>query len=204
MRISPCILMILVLVSSADADLMVTIGNPTLLPNTPNQMIQIQSSGGEQVQGLNFNLQIDPVAGLTTPTITGVDIVSPGTVFGLNNTGQNTTGVGELDPVDSPGTQFAFATTTAGNGSVLSDGVLAFVTFDTTGTNEGTFTLRLDSTLNGPTDFAPTPVDQFIGGILSVTAVPEPNTLAVGSVLATLSVMRRRRCKPKTSQVAEL
>ena len=67
-------------------------GDHYLLPDTPNQQIQILVSGGDLVQGLNFNSQIGdggPELGgvIDGPHITDIDVEN-GTIFDDNNTGQ--------------------------------------------------------------------------------------------------------------------
>jgi hypothetical protein len=67
-------------ISSAD----VTLGNYVLQPNMPNQTIPIYVTGGAQVSGLNFNLQIGDggpaLGGTPGPVFTHVDLVN-GTIF---------------------------------------------------------------------------------------------------------------------------
>ncbi|MEM1224666.1 MAG: hypothetical protein AAGJ40_03160 [Planctomycetota bacterium] len=174
------------------ADIVIDIGNPVLLPDTPDQVISIQSSGGEQVAGVNFNLQIDPVVGVS-PEITGLDIVGPGTIFTSSNTGQTGTTIGELDPINLASFQFALASATTTSGTVSSDGVLGFVTLDTTGIFGGSFVINMDSTFNGPTDFAPTPVNTFLGGSLTVAAIPEPSSFTWMASAASLVLLTRYR-----------
>lgn len=167
----------------------ITVGNHLLLPNTPNQVIAILvSSAGEQVAGLDLYLYVNGGVG-PAPVITAIDVVGPGTIFAPNNVGQFSLG----PPYDVPGLQPSAITTTA-SGFVPANGVLAYVTFDTTGIPVGGYTISLTNPDLGPTDFAVNPgfdailVDGFIG------QVPEPSTF----VLAALGVagacgMRLRR-----------
>ena len=92
-------LAVLILARSATAgvtDPSIVVGDHELLANTTNQLIQIFVTGGNAVQGLNFNAQIAD-AGPSTPecqsggmidgpNITAADILS-GTIFDGNNTG---------------------------------------------------------------------------------------------------------------------
>src|SRR5262245_4744410 len=77
--------------SAARAMLFVNVGNHFLQPNTPNQEIEITVSGGDLNQGINFAAQIGDggptVGGVDEgPSLTG-DILAPGAIFELNNTG---------------------------------------------------------------------------------------------------------------------
>src|SRR5687768_3460768 len=128
----------------ASAVPVITVGNHELLPNTAGQTIQIHVSGGDDVDGLNFNAQIGnggpEVGGTDGPNLTA-DIIN-GTIFAGNNTGQQ-------DPGSVP--QVAARTTTTGQGTVDAQGVLATLTIDTTGFFTGTFDLLLSNTLNEDT-----------------------------------------------------
>jgi hypothetical protein len=145
----------------------ITVGNHTLLANTPNQKIQIfVSSASTLVQGTDVEVQIadgGPAAGGTVlgPKITNVDVLT-GTIFATSNGGQ--TGSGSIVP------QVYEATTVAGT-SVPASGLLATITIDTTGFNGGTFSLSLGNTLNGSTDFTVIPAIVTDG---SITITPPP------------------------------
>ena len=85
--------------------------------------------------------------------------------------------------------------TTTQSGSVAADGVLAWVTFDTTGlmASDGPFTLSMNDTLNGATDFAGIPAT-ITDGQLSIVAVPEPNACTLFLfAFGGLAVRRRGR-----------
>jgi hypothetical protein len=169
------------LTSPARAALSINVGTHTLLPNTPNQTIQLSVTGGDAVQALNFNAQVadgGPELGgvVNGPDITAANIVT-GTIFSGNNSGQQ-------DPGSFP--QLAIRTTTTSSGSIAASGVLATLTISTVGISSGTFPLKLNDTLNGPTDFATVPVTITDGFIV----VPEPATL---SILLPLLALRRAR-----------
>lgn len=176
---------------ATNAALLVDIGDHVLLPDTPNQTITVTVSGGDSVQGLNFNLQIDDDGVNKAPSISAVDITGPQTIFGSNNTGQVDQGTGEL----VAGSQFGLRTTTAAAGTVIADGILALVTLDTTGRSEGSFTLNLANTLNGPTDFAGLAVSQFDNGSLTIaaTAIPEPGSCVLFGMIGLVFASSRRR-----------
>jgi hypothetical protein len=150
---------------------MIVVGDHPLLPNKANQTIQISVTEGDAVQGLNLYLQIadgGTLAGgsVNGPTITSVDILS-NTIFSDNNTG-----------VRNPGSlpQVAARVTTTSAGTVNAEGLLATLTIDTTGFTDGSWSLNLNDTLNGPTDFAGVPVVTYDGSIF-IAEVPEPMSL---------------------------
>lgn len=180
--------------ATASAGVVIDVGIASLIENKPNQTIALTVSGGDVVQGLNFNLQVadggpDEGGSIAGPAITAVDIIGAGTIFADNNTGQND------DSLNSP--QLFVTSTTTSMGTVAADGTLAFVTFDTTGFFAGsTFTLLLKDTLNGATDFAGIPAT-ITNGTLAITAIPEPSAmLYVGMIAAMVGAgvrLTRRR-----------
>jgi len=142
------------------------VGTVELIEDQAGQTVQFfvipEVVPSEKTAGLNFNVQTGDggtAAGGTiyAPAITAGDILT-GTIFASNNTGQG--GGGALAD------QVYEATTTTSSGKVSADGMLATVTFDTTGffVGDGPFPLIMSVTVNGPTDFAGTP-----GVTLSVT-----------------------------------
>ena len=121
----------------------------------------ISVSGGDQVQGLDFYIQIgdggDANGGTDTkPIITDVDIVGAGTMLSDSNTGQTNTFTSV--------TLWAVSATTDPNvaDEVDAAGLLAYVTVDTTGTAVGeSYPLLLKGVASGifggqgiDTDFA--------------------------------------------------
>ncbi len=133
----------------------INVGEHVLLPNTPSQVIAIPVAGGEAVQGVVFNLQVangyDAVPGSTPdgdgPNITGVDLIGAGTVFGsAGNTGHNFI-------ARTP--QMWIVGTSTSSGTVSADGILAYVTLDTTGwfPGSGPWVLLVSQTFNGDTNF---------------------------------------------------
>jgi hypothetical protein len=156
------------MVSYAIGSPIVDVGVHKLLPNTKDQEIAITVEGSDPVQGLNFRIQVEdggplpPAMGSPTgPVITAVDLITA-TVFAGNVSPQT-------DLLSLP--QIWVQSVTTQSGSVVADGLLATVTFDTTGFSRGSFRLALDDTLDGATDFAGIPID-ITDGILRV--VPEP------------------------------
>ncbi len=179
-------------VSALQASILIDVGNFPLLPNTAGQEIVIEVSGGDLVQGLNFNAQIGDggvdLGGVTVgPSIEDIDILA-GTIFDGNNTGA-------VDPELLGGVDFPlveFRTTTTNNGTVAAAGLLATLTIDTTGFFSGEFPLILSATLNGPTDFAGVSATITDG---TITIVPEPSSfiMALVGAIAGLGCATLRR-----------
>src|SRR5690349_25173755 len=78
----------------AMGQIVIDVGDYTLLPTTPGQTISIRVSGGSAVQGLNSNVQVAdgyPTGGsIDGPNITGLDVsgtASHPTIFFANNSG---------------------------------------------------------------------------------------------------------------------
>lgn len=171
-----------------------TVGDVELIENRSNQVIEFFVTGtGETAPGLNFNIQVGDggTAGggsIVGPAITGLDIIS-GTIFDGNNTGQAGLGAGTVP-------QVAGATTTTNSGTVEPDGLLATVTFDTTGFGLGTgpFDLLLSDTLNGMTEF-PFASDDLVvtDGRILIVPVPEPAGLILFLSGGACMFFRRRR-----------
>ena len=175
--------------ASAPATLYIHVGQINLLPDTPNQTagIWVTTDSADQVGGCNFNAQVagggPELGGLDGPDITGVDLTS-GTIFAGNHLAQ--TDLGSL-------AQLAMYSVVTQDGTVTADGLLASLTFDTTGFSAigSTWALELSATHNGPTDFAPTGATITDG---TIRIVPEPATLLslTGACLAAGGYLRRR------------
>ena len=153
----------------------IEIGDLFLRPNTANQQVPLYVHSGKHVSGANLYLQVGDggpelsdygvAPGTAGPTITNVDLKT-GTIF-----------ASVTDPqIDQPGIPQVATTTIAiseAGQSVLADGVLATVTFDTTGFLEGTWDFLLDNVLpfaelSGPfhTDFAGVPAHISSGRLI--------------------------------------
>ncbi len=185
----PNILLLALLCVEPAAAATINVGTHELLPNTPFQAIEIYTSGGDEVQGVNFNIQVADggleAGGLIDgPAITDVDLIT-GTIFADNHTVQTNISAG----YDWP--QFgAYAVTTA-SGTVAADGLLGTVVIDTTGFFSGTWELRMAGTRNGDTDFTVLPATIFNGQLV---LIPEPSgLLLLGSGAAFLACWWRRR-----------
>jgi hypothetical protein len=168
----------------------ITVGHHTLAPNTPNQVIPIMVEGGDPVQGVNLIVQIGDggaslggVAG-SAPRIQDVSFAG-GAIFAANNNGR---------ALDEPATDQLWQIHTAtADGTVAADGVLAFITIDTTGFTSGTYPLLLadiGGDANVDSDFAGIPAT-ISNGSVTVT-VPEPVLLGAAPVLA-LGFVRHRK-----------
>ena len=136
--------------------LFIVVGNHVLQPNRAGQEIPIYVFGESPVAGVNFNVQIGDAelvanGGVAAPTIEHVEILT-GTIFGSNHTGLRAS----MDDPDSFSgvPQHGYQATTTASGTVIAGGLLATVTIDTTGVRNGSWTLGMSNTVNGPTDFA--------------------------------------------------
>lgn len=193
------------LVASA-APVEVVGGNHVLQPNTPGQVIYITLGGQpDNIQGITFGVQIGdggPNNGgaMTAPKITALDLIDVGNadpvqfVFEGNNTGQ-------FDFVPLPDL-IAVASTTTASGFVSTEGVLAKLVIDTTGTQPGQqFSLRMTGigeTLFGDVFNSSMDSDHGVDQVYhagTIQIVPEPGTMgllgALAVALAGLAIRRR-------------
>lgn len=187
-------LAISVFVNNAGAEPVVSVGNHELMPNMPNQFIDIMVSGEDEVQGVTMRVQVGdggaaPGSGTLAsgPRITAIDLLSD-TIFSGNNTGQSN--VLGWD-------QIWVTSTTTSSDEVRASGLLARVTLDTTGWDAGTFSLNIGNTKDGASDFAGVPMRISEG---SITIVPEPAAWGLSLYcVATLlcHVHMRRRVVPR-------
>jgi PKD repeat protein len=146
-----------------EAPPVIDVGTHVLLADTPGQTIAIRVSGGHAIDGINFNFQLgDGSDGLAAPVFTGLEIIA-GTIFDGKNSGQY--GPTVLPHIAMDGT------VTAANQMVYADGVIGYVTIDTTGFDTGAWPLSMGNTLNGPTDFAGMPAT-ILDGLLVVKHKP--------------------------------
>ena len=170
----------------ARATPIIDVGEHELLANTPDQSIQIMVAGGDDVQGVNFRIQVadggtHPEVGgsIDGPVITDIDLMT-GTIFDGNHTGQNSL-------LSFP--QVSVQSITTETGTVPANGLLATVTFDTTGFSDGEFNLHIGDTRDGATDFAGIPVNIMDG---SLRVVPEPTGIAMLLTAAVLFAAAQR------------
>ena len=127
-----CILALILAASSpALAAPIIDVGTYYLLPYG-EKTIAITVSGGDQVGGLDFYIQVADGGAVndgsaTKPKITGIDIIGPGTLFSQSNRG--------AQPVSLPGGLiWSDWTITKPGVTLAATGTLAYVTIDTTGT----------------------------------------------------------------------
>jgi hypothetical protein len=134
----------------------ISLGTITLEPDTADQVVEISVTGGDEVEALSLYLQVTDggpemvtagyqTAGINGPEITDVDLVTD-TIFETNHTSQET--VSDYPSVP----QIAGEAIEASSGTVTATGVVAKVTFDTTGLTQGSYTLNLCA-VNAPTVF---------------------------------------------------
>jgi len=207
MRLKVGLLMaaLLVAASAARADLVVTVGNHDLLPNTPGQVVQIfvTAQGGEAVSGNQLRAQLGdggPDVGGTDvgPVMTG-DIIGPGTIFESNNVGVSDNSLGPLY-VD-------LGTNTTAGTIALSPGQNLWGTliFDTTGFGPGfSMPLLLSGAAGGDSDMFPFHVTNFDPGFalliengsINIPIVPEPSSIVLGMFavagFGAVAIRRRR------------
>ncbi len=186
-------LAVLCLTAVATAAPTIVAGDWVMGQNTTT-VIQITTTGvqGDEYQGADLQFAIG--GGLTGPIATALDMVGPGTVFNGNNNGQQDYG---NPPWQTPGREpQAFITTLSG--FVGPNGVLAFVTLDSTGIAPGTYAITLTHPELGPSDLPPffTPDTPLIDGTITVT--PEPGSIVLGLFAAAgigAVAIRRRRAR---------
>jgi hypothetical protein len=184
---------------SVSADVVVSYGTfeggvryINLDPNRANQAIEFFVSGGDAVDGLELDLQIrdggSTVGGVDTgPRFGTIDLIT-GTIFaGANPTQQNVV-QGLL----------AIQSTVDTTSTVLANGRIATVNFDTTGFGPGLYAFSMTVRPQGGGSFPTT----FFNGVnvVPTTApdgfirvVPEPSSCLLIAGLAGLAGMRRRR-----------
>lgn len=174
----------------------IVVGTHVLLPNTPNQPIDIFVTGGEQIQGVNLNAQIgdDPTAAgtpifqfdnnqhLAFPGPNLSTLIRPGSVF------SPPAGFGENDMTFYPALWQSSSTTSSG--TVAANGLLATLYVDTTAISatgvDQVWSLNLFDTIDGPTDWAGSifqgnavPNPTISDGFIVILGVPEPTSMVL-------------------------
>jgi hypothetical protein len=150
---------------------------------------------------MNYRIQVEDAfpdgPGKDGPNIPNVESavdITTGTIFASGTTSA-------FDALNN-GEQFAFRSVTVNPGPVSASGLLATVTFDTTGLfNADTYAIKLTGTIGGNTQFLNSGgtvlAANITNGQISVAAaVPEPASgLAVASgLLVGAWFLRRKRC----------
>jgi hypothetical protein len=191
-----CLALALASVSQAAT---IDIGNHVLLPNTPNQQIQIFAAGGEEIQGVDMFLELG-MSSNEGPTIAGISLQGAGTLFGSNATPPNTASL-----PGNPRYWTADVATLNGTIPLLPTTPLAIVTIDTTGitasSSDKTFVLNASPAPNFTKFLVTTgtfelfPVGSTQGSI-TIRAVPEPSTMILAGLAGIALVVfgaRRKR-----------
>jgi autotransporter-associated beta strand protein len=149
-----------------------------LLPDD-QRTIPITVRGDDLVEGIDFYLQLDDggvVNGgtATSPKITAIDLIGPGTLFSQSNTGSQATHL-----PDSGGTYLIWAdwiTTQPSDSPLSATGTLAYITLDTTGASASDvpYTLSFD---NVAANYAPPGFDTDFADLAA--------TIHSGSIIVT-------------------
>jgi hypothetical protein len=132
----------------------INVGNHTLLPNTPNQAINIYVSGAQMVPGLVLYVQVGDggpertqtgiaTEGTDGPSISAVDIKT-GTIFAGSSALQ----------INQAGLPQWIHSEIAVSSDVAANGKIATIWIDTTGFTSGTYDLKLAGTLEGSSNGA--------------------------------------------------
>jgi PEP-CTERM motif len=155
---------------------LINVGSHDLLPNVAGQEIAIFVSGGGQIHGVDFIVQIGnggPYNGFPAdgPHITDIDLISPPAIFASDN-------IGQFDSITTPQKweSFTFAN---GSGTVDASGLLATITLDTTAVMPSTTWALI---LTDPTTFEDENGETINPTIFDglITVVPEPSAIVLG------------------------
>jgi len=149
--------------SAVSAQPVINVGNLYAPAGELQAWNRIMVSGGDEVQGLEFNIQIDSSS---TPLLDSIDILN-GTIFDGNNDG--------LFPGSYVDDYWAYQGVVTNSGTVTADGLLATVVFAAPSTSVGmTFAVSLTNTPEGPTNFAGISAD-ITDGQLVITVPGDTN-----------------------------
>ncbi len=203
--LSSCVVCIL-LTSSALGTPIISIGTYEMSNLNQEYRIPIAVSSGahERIEGMNLAVQIGD-GGLanggkdTTPRITGIDIVGPGTVFNASNWGSTPIYLG-VGQENQPPYLIGRAETVTASGDLDANGVLAYLTVNPEGAAIGSsYRISLQNVgannANGPwsTDFAGIPAS-FTANDGWIVIVPEPSIgVLLLAAVGTLLFTRKRR-----------
>ena len=176
------------LAAAAQAAPFIRVGTHYLQGDLPGQEIGISVTGGDPVQGLELNVQIEDAT--FGPMFEYVDVLNE-TIFTGNNRG-----LFEGSYIDPWRAYVGVVTRT---GAVPAEGLIATLTMDTTGIHAGTYRLSLTRSIEGPTNFAGIDADITDGWIVIGTA-PEPTACWI--LLGGLAALRRRPGGRKTKAAA--
>jgi fibronectin-binding autotransporter adhesin len=131
----------LMAVSPALASPLISVDQQYMLNTNAQRRIPIlvSSAAHERVEGLNLAVQIGDggtvnLGSNTTPQITGLDLIGPGTIFNASNTGSTPLYLGTGG---NPPFLIAMADTTTASGDLDANGVLAWLTVNPSGAAVG-------------------------------------------------------------------
>jgi hypothetical protein len=122
-------------------DPFIHIGTQYMLDANIERTIPIFLSSSLSVRGMNFAVQIDDGGIMNsgfawTPSITNVDIIGPGTIFHASNTGSEPIYLNTDYTLLPPG-MVAKADVQTASGTVIADGVMAYLTVNPSGAAVG-------------------------------------------------------------------
>jgi len=177
-----------VFTSSALAIPTIDVGNHVLQPNQANQPVEIFVTGGDPVQGVNFNVEVGAGGPPIQDLVIFDDAGPKAYIFDNNNNGT----LDQDGPHPDAAPLWEGRSTTTVSGSIAADGLLATIFFDTTGiSGGGPWPLTLTPSVPPPTDFAGVPAD-ITDGTLRIEGgpviIPEPATIVVWSLLAAVGI----------------
>ncbi len=150
------------------------VNSSNLLPNTPNQTLQVFIQGADAISGENLNFQINGAD--SGPMITGIDLIT-GTIFSSN--GQSPTGPGIINSGTSSG-RLAIVSVTTVSGTVVDNGILATLQVSTGPSSGGVFSLNMINTLNGASNLV-LPNPSNTNSTISIAIQFPHNQFSIGS-----------------------
>jgi hypothetical protein len=162
----------------------IDVGVIQLQPDTPNQTVQVDVTGGQAVNSVRVGAQIGDGLGAAGPTFQSVDILT-GTIFADDNFGQT-----------QVVTDGYVSASTLSFSDVSASGLLATFTVDTTGVTDGSYEFRLDNTIADDTVFNQGAIVPVVAnGTLLV--VPEPASGVVALAILGLVIVPKRVRRPQ-------
>ena len=213
---------LLIFAGLSHGDFVINVGNHSLLPNTPNQPIDVyltsNSMADPAVSGMNFRATLGDGSGNqgkftgTQGTLDGVTFTGGGYFWDVSAS----TPIGQAPVVGGP----AFADTSINFSTPQTFGLttsrIATIKVDTTGLFSGTYGIDLLDIANvglgatqlllpNPSSAVASPgpgIFQISNGTFQITAVPEPASLLTAMVLAMPGVFHRGRRSRMLKEVA--
>jgi hypothetical protein len=182
---------LMALLASQAAGARIEVGTHRLLPDKSGQIVPIRVEDGGIVRGVNFRVMVadgGPEVGgiIDGPVIEQVELET-GTIFDSRHLGQHPLGPSFL--------QVATWGIMADGAGVEAQGILAFLTIDTSGWTSGSWDLKLENPFGDPTELVPLPL-AIENGTITIDGdadIPEPATGILVSALAVLNLTSRRR-----------